>query len=183
MANVRHRDMAHDMGFDSEKEKENQDNCVNKELQRRATREAWRQNIMNHSLYGFVTKGGLFKDLADGLLGILEEVGDLIAFGLGAIQIYFSASVVKSFRLTVVVTLVTLIDLLVGMIPVAGTIVDFFFGSNTITGNIIKHYVEDDTYNKKLNAIFILVVFGGLAVIGLLGWLIWTVVGNVIASF
>ena len=172
------------MGLDSDKEQSRQARETTAAELRVQEKEKRKMQIKSSPLYQFVIRGKIVKDLADGVLSFVEGVGDVLTLIIGLVNIYCCATVVRSFRLTVAVTVITGIDFLVGLIPVAGSVVDLLFPSNHIAGNLIEDYVEG-TGNAKTKATVIATV--GVVILAGIGYgvyfLLTTMYDNIAASF
>ena len=115
-------------------------------------------------------KGAFFFDVIDGLSGLAEFVGDAFSSIFHLVNLYLSVFVVKSIRLSFAVLVISLIDLLIGLIPVAGSILDFVFCSSIINRQLIRGWVENDPSTRsKVNKI---VTIGTFVIAGLLG-IVW----------
>ncbi len=175
MVNQRREDKRKDLGLASEKERKKIEKDVlsaQKEVDRHAKR---REEIESHSLYRFVIKGAFFFDVIDGLSGLAEFVGDAFSSIFHLVNLYLSVFVVKSIRLSFAVLVISLIDLLIGLIPVAGSILDFVFCSSIINRQLIRGWVENDPSTRsKVNKI---VTIGTFVVAGLLG-IVWYLISR-----
>lgn len=173
MASRRKEDKRKEMGLASEKERKKEEKeilSIQEKAERRALR---RKEIESNSLYQLVIKGAFFLDIADGLMGLFEFVGDSISSIFHLINLYLSIFVVKSFRLSFAVFSIVLVDLLIGFIPVLGSLIDFVFCSNVINRQLIRGWVEDDpSIRSRVNKVTIAGGTIGAGLIGLLYWLL-----------
>lgn len=81
----------------------------------------------------------------DPILGwIFPEVGDVFTAILGVPSIYLCIFKIKSFKLTMAVLYNLLVDMLIGLIPFVGDIIDFFIRSNYKNFLLITGWLEDD---------------------------------------
>ncbi|MBO7427237.1 MAG: DUF4112 domain-containing protein, partial [Paludibacteraceae bacterium] len=108
-------------------------------------------------------------DIIDAVLGFFEEIGDLASGLFGLLYLFLSLFVVRSIRLAIAVLSVTLVDLLIGLIPLAGSVVDAVFCGSYINRTMIKGFVEGDAKIKR--RVNLIASFGFLVVISLA----WTV--------
>ena len=177
MSNERRAKTREKFGFDSDKEIERLKRTKKKAEAVRDKRLEYRRRIEENKLYKTLIGGAIGFDILDAVLGLVEEVGDLFSGLFGLMYIYLSAVVVRSFRLTLAVLCVSLVDLLLGMIPVAGTLVDVVFCGNYINRMMIKGFVEDDAETKR--RVNLIASAGFLVVFGL-AWLVKTLLGNII---
>ena len=171
----RREDKRKDLGLASEKERKKIEKDVlsaQKEVDRHAKR---RGEIESHSLYRFVIKGAFFFDILDGFSGLVEFVGDAFSSVFHLINLYLSIFVVKSVRLSFAVLIISAIDLLIGLIPFAGSILDFVFCSSIINRQLIRGWVENDpTAHSRVNKI---AAIGTFVVAGLLG-IVWYLISR-----
>ena len=160
MSNIRREKTREKLGFDTEKIKKKEEKIRLKALEKQKKRELWRQSIEEKPLYKVLIKGAIGFDIADALLGLLEMVGDLFSGIIGLSYVILYIFTVKSLRLTVAVLAVMLVDLIIGLIPGIGTIVDFVFCGNYINRSMIKGYVEDDpVIKRRVNIISFIGIF------------------------
>ena len=154
MANNRREDKRKDLGLTTEKEKKKIEANV-QDVQKGKERAAkWREKIESDTIYNLVIKGAFAFDVIDGLAGFFEFLGDSLSSVFHLLNLYISIFVVKSFRLTLAVLSISLVDLLVGFIPVAGSVVDFIFCSSSINRHLIRGWVEgDETVKSRVNKI------------------------------
>jgi len=116
------------------------------------------------------------------VIGLIPGVGDLVSAVVGVWLIIEATR----FRLPAVVVtrmvLNTLVDLVVGVVPVLGDLFDFAFKSNTRNAALFRRYAADPTASTRehkavlLGAVVALIGIGWL-VVALIGWLFGTVVG------
>lgn len=109
--------------------------------------------------------------LLDPIVGFfIPGFGDVMSSVATLPALHVAIFKLKSFTLTLAILSGALIDLIVGIIPVVGDIVDAFFKSNKRAYRLVVGYYEDDEEIKsEINkrAITGCVI---LAVIGLLAW-------------
>lgn len=169
MANERRERTREKFGFGLEKEVAKAESVKRTAEADRKARELRREKIERNSLYRVMIGGAVGFDVLDAVMGFFEEVGDLLSGLFGLAYVYLSLFVVKSLRLTMAVLCVSLVDLLLGMIPVAGTVVDIFFCGNYINRMMIKGFVEGD--GKARRRVNLISLLGFLVVFGLF-WLV-----------
>lgn len=81
----------------------------------------------------------------DGILGIIfPVVSDVVTSALYLPSIYVSLVKIKSIPLTLAVIFNSLLDTLIGMIPIIGQAIDFFFKAHKKNYALIMGYVNDD---------------------------------------
>lgn len=149
MSNERREKTRKKFGFDSEKEINREEKIKQKAQEQKKRRELKRQSIEQTTLYTVLIKGAIGFDIADAALGILEIGGDILSGVVGLLYVFLCINTIKSLRLTVAVLAVVLADLMIGLIPVAGTFVDMAFCGNYINRSMIKGFVEDDPVIKR----------------------------------
>lgn len=124
----------------------------------------------------------------DPLLGLIPVVGDILPQIFNFSFFYVSIFKIKSYALTVTILRNILIDILVGIIPYLGIILDVFHKSYQKNFNLIVGFVNDDKniireVNQKAFsttiwiaiigvAIYYLTVFLWSIVIGVYHWVI-----------
>ncbi len=83
----------------------------------------------------------------DGLIGLIPILGDLSNIILAIPFVYVSAYKMESSDLTKKIIFNTLKDVVVGIIPVAGSIIDFFIKNHQENYNLIRQFAEN--HDKK----------------------------------
>lgn len=107
----------------------------------------------------------------DPIVGFLiPGVGDIISSMAILPALYVAIFNLRSIRLVLAILSAAIIDILAGLIPVAGDIVDAFYKSNKIACRLIVGYVEED--DDTMSEINKRAVWGAifLAIIGFLGY-------------
>lgn len=104
--------------------------------------------IKSKFYYGLATRGGLVKDILDAVGGFfLPGIGDFLTSFLAFPAIMSAAFEVRSLPLTLAMIFNMLVDLLLGLVPVAGGIIDAFYLSNRKNARLLSGYVEG---NKEI---------------------------------
>lgn len=82
----------------------------------------------------------------DGIIGFIPYgIGDIFSLLFGIVQIWFSASYVKSVPLTLSITVNLLRDTLIGMLPFfVGDVADFFYRAQRKNMALINGYLDHD---------------------------------------
>jgi len=169
MSNYRRAKTKEKFGFDSDKKVERMERTkAAAEVALRKKTEQ-RQRIEQSNLYKVLIKRAIGLDIIDAVLGFFEEIGDLASGLFGLLYLFLSLFVVRSIRLAIAVLSVTLVDLLIGLIPLAGSVVDAVFCGSYINRTMIKGFVEGDAKIKR--RVNLIASFGFLVVISLA----WTV--------
>jgi len=116
------------------------------------------------------------------VLGLLPGAGDLISAAVGLWLIVEATR----FRLPGLVVarmvLNTVVDLVVGIVPVVGDLFDFAFKSNTRNVELFRRYAADPTAGTREHALVLVgavVVLVGVAwlILAAIGWLLSTEIG------
>lgn len=89
------------------------------------------------------------KYMLDPILGLIPGVGDFVTQVLTLPFIYVAATKIKSLPLTLAIIFNTLIDMLVGAIPLLGDLFDFFHRSHKKNYKLLTGFIEDDKEIKK----------------------------------
>lgn len=97
---------------------------------------------------------------------VIPGFGDILSSIAILPALYVSTVKLQSIRLTIAILYVSILDILCGIIPGAGDLVDAFYKSNKIACRLIVGYVEDDEatqqeINKKATwGVFVLAIIG-----------------------
>lgn len=175
MSNLRREQTRKQFGFDSERQIRRQERAKQRALKERERDQLRREEIERNSLYKTLIKGAFGFDVADAVLGFLETIGDVLSGLLALTYVYLSLFVVRSLRLTVAVLGVAFVDLLMGLVPGIGTLLDVVFCGNYINRTMIKGYVEgDEKMRRRVNIVSVvslLIIVGVVTLmVHLLGW-------------
>lgn len=115
----------------------------------------------------------------DGVLGLIPVVGDVLGQSFNLVYVYVAAVKLRSWRLTLVVLSQGIQDMVIGLIPFAGAILDFFFKANKRNLALIEGFAAGDAEvirqvnRRALISVLVLVVLLVLAyyLIQLTWWL------------
>lgn len=112
---------------------------------------------------------------------ILPGFGDALSSVVTLPALYVAMFKIRSIRLTLAILTAIITDVLVGLIPVAGDIVDAFYKSSKMASRLIVGYMEDDEATKK--EINRRAIWGtiGLIAVGVLIYLFIGVVKSIIS--
>ena len=164
--------------------------ALQREEKRRKKREEWKRSIEQSNSYQTIKSVKTLMDdyYLDPLLGLIPVVGDILPQIFNLSFFYVSTFKIKSYALTVTILRNILIDILVGIIPYLGIILDVFHKSYRKNFNLIVGFVNDDRniireVNQKAFsttiwiaiigvAIYYLTVFLWSIVIGVYHWVI-----------
>ena len=164
--------------------------AIQREEKRRKKREEWKRSIEQSNSYQTIKSVKTLMDdyYLDPLLGLIPVVGDILPQIFNFSFFYVSIFKIRSYALTITIFRNILIDVLVGMIPYLGIILDIFHKSYRKNFNLIVGFVNDDRdvikeVNKKAIsttiwlvvlgvAIYYLTVFLWSIIMGLYNWFI-----------
>ncbi|MGB0838458.1 MAG: DUF4112 domain-containing protein [Flavobacteriaceae bacterium] len=110
----------------------------------------------------------------DPILGLFPGVGDVISSVLSIYSLRIAWKL-RSFPLFIAMLFNILLDLLIGLIPVAGTLGDFFFKSNKKNYKLAQGYIEGNpriksSIKKRMYAFILGVVLILLAIVQVWSW-------------
>ena len=118
-------------------------------------RQLRRQRLMDNKVYQSMEGLTRYMDryYLDALIGFIPGWGDAIALLSAVPFVYFSARVIKSMPLTLVVLNNALRDVLMGMIPFfVGDIIDIFHRANIQNMQMVRGFVDgDETIIRQVN--------------------------------
>ena len=108
--------------------------------------EKFTENILESSSFKLVYMAKKYDDwFLDPIIGmIIPGVGDIISSIVAFPALYVAIFKVKSFKLSLAIFYITVLDVLCGIIPGVGDIVDAFYKSNKKATRWIVGYVEGD---------------------------------------
>lgn len=119
----------------------------------------------------------------DGIIGLVPIVGDIASQFFSYSFLYVAIVRLKSYRLTMAILCNVLLDILIGLIPYLGIVLDFVHRSYKYNFNLIIGFVNDDPeivrqVNKRAAWTTVVVV----VLCGLIVALIWAII-NVFHTF
>lgn len=119
----------------------------------------------------------------DGIIGLVPIVGDIASQFFSYSFLYVAIVKLKSYRLTMAILCNVLLDILIGLIPYLGIVLDFVHRSYKYNFNLIIGFVNDDPeivrqVNKRATWTTVVVV----VLCGLIVALIWAII-NVFHTF
>ncbi|ATA90210.1 hypothetical protein CGC58_11025 [Capnocytophaga stomatis] len=113
----------------------------------------------------------------DGIIGLIPIVGDIATQFFSYSFLYVAAVKVKSYRLTMAILLNSLIDILIGLIPYAGIVLDFVHRSYKNNFELIVGFVNDDKkVIQQVNKRALWTTIGVVTVLILICLLIWLII-------
>ncbi|MDO5357331.1 MAG: DUF4112 domain-containing protein [Conchiformibius sp.] len=99
----------------------------------------------------------------DGIIGLFPVIGDLFGQMFNAVYLYAALFKLRSWRLTLVLLFNSVKDMLIGMIPLLGTFLDFFYKSNKRNFHLLEGFAAGDADTvRQVNR------QAGMAAVGLL---------------
>lgn len=133
---------------------------------------SYSDTLMNSSAFNLVYLAKKYDDwFLDPIVGlIIPGIGDIISSIASLPSLYVAIFKVKSFKLTLAIFYITVLDVLCGIIPGAGDIVDAFYKTNKKAARWIVGYVEGDS--NTISEINKSAAWGSIMLI-VLGFLIW----------
>ena len=159
--------------------------AIQREEKRRKKREEWKRSIEQSNSYQTIKSVKTLMDdyYLDPLLGLIPVVGDILPQIFNLSFFYVSTFKIKSYALTVIILRNILIDILVGIIPYLGIILDVFHKSYQKNFNLIVGFVNDDKniireVNQKAFSTTIWIAIIGVAIYYLTVFL-WSIVMGV----
>ncbi len=149
--------------FDKEQQEAERAAAKGAEIERKKREK--REMLEKDPTYNACTKICKWMDTfyLDPILSIIPGgVGDIISQTLTVPFIYVAATKIKSLPLTLAIIYNSLVDMLIGAIPVLGDIIDFFNKNHKKNYNLLTGFIEDDKeikheVNKKA-------IFCGIAI-------------------
>lgn len=105
-----------------------------------------REKLEQDPVYAACAKISKVMDeyMLDPILGLIPGVGDFVSQVLTLPFIYVAAMKIKSIPLTLAIVFNSLIDMLVGAIPLFGDLIDFFHRSHNKNYRLLSGFIEDD---------------------------------------
>ncbi len=111
----------------------------------------------------------------DGIIGLVPIVGDIVSQFFSYSFLYISIVKLKSYRLTMAILFNVLIDILIGMIPYLGIVLDFVHHSYKYNFELIIGFVnEDKKIIQQVNKRAIWTTVAVIVLIGLIAMLVWS---------
>ncbi|MDO4525251.1 MAG: DUF4112 domain-containing protein [Bacteroidales bacterium] len=155
-----------DMGADTfDKEQQEAERAAAKGEERERKKREKRERLEKDPTYNFCSKISRWMDkfYLDPIIGLIPGgVGDIVSLTLTVPFIYVAATKIKSIPLTLAIIYNSLVDMLIGAIPVLGDIIDFFNKNHKKNYKLLTGFIEDDKeikheVNKKA-------IFCGIAI-------------------
>lgn len=183
MESSRRRDTRQQCGLDDSKEREEIAKAVAEEEKRRKKKEEKRMELLETPTFQAMTTIKRIMDdfMLDPIVGFfLPAVGDILSALCALPFIYFSLFKVKSVKLTLACIFNTVADLCLGLVPVIGDLLDLFHRSYKKNLDMIVGYVNDDEQAIKDTRIRSLWIIPLLLAFGILLYIVYLVICNII---
>ena len=140
--------------------------------------ENFNDSIVNSSAFNLVWMAKKYDDwFLDPIVGlIIPGVGDIISSLAALPALYVAMFKVKSFKLTLAIFYITVLDILCGIIPGVGDVVDAFYKANKKSARWIVGYVEGN--QNTISEVNKSAAWGSvmLIIIGVLLWLLFSAI-------
>lgn len=152
---------------------------LTKEESRKIQKELKKVEIEKSTHYQIVKLAKKWFDdyYLDGIIGLFPIVGDIVTQFFSYSFLYVAIVKVKSYRLTMAILLNSLIDILVGLIPYAGVVLDFVHRSYKHNFELIVGFVNDDKkVIQQVNRRALWTTIGVFIVLILIFVLIWLII-------
>lgn len=138
-------------------------------------------NLTNSTSYSLMYYAKRYDDFfLDPIVGfIIPALGDVISSITIIPALYIALFKLHSIKLTIAILATSILDIICGVIPIIGDIVDAFYKSNRIACRLIVGYVEED--EDIMSEINKRAVWGTilLIVIGLLSYKICSIIMSI----
>lgn len=125
-----------------------------KQINLQSYKELKRSRLDNSVHYNIIkyTKKYMDDYYLDGIIGLIPVVGDFFTQFFSFSFLYVSIFKIRSYRLTVAILFNSLLDVLIGLIPYLGMVLDFVHRSHKENFDLIIGFVNDDKeIIKKVN--------------------------------
>jgi hypothetical protein len=174
LRNPRREEAKSDLDLTSEKENIKMEQAVQEEEKRQQAKNKKRSKLEASVVYGSIKKISKMMDdyFLDPIIGLLPGVGDFFTPIFAVPFVYVSMFEIKSVPLTLAIIYNTVFDILVGMIPLLGIVIDAFNKGFRKNMRLITGFVEDDRtvineVNRKAVMMVVLICLVCLAIYAL----------------
>lgn len=130
------------------------------------------EEFANSTTFSLMRYAKMYDDFfLDPIVGFfIPGFGDLISSAATIPALHTAIFKLKSIKLTIAILTGALIDLLVGVVPMIGDVIDAFYKSNKRAYRLVVGYYEDDPDVKsEINKRAVT----GCALLALIGFLLW----------
>lgn len=102
----------------------------------------------------------------DPIIGMIPIAGDVVTYGVSLTLIGYMIKNGASGKLVFKMLFNTVLDLLVGGIPIVGTVADFFIRANDRNIAMYKEYVEQGKHNGSAKGMLFALLFAAFLLVG-----------------
>ena len=128
----------------------------------------------------FRVPGTSFRFGLEPIIGLVPGAGDVLG---GAVGFYIIARAIQHRLPAIVVARMvvnTLLDLVIGVVPILGDAFDFIYRSNSRNMALFDRHAREPGADTRSERIFFAVLLGiGIAILLLAGWLLAQVIGGI----
>lgn len=142
----------------------------------RAENLKWVDHIVHLMDNQFRFPGTNYRFGLDPILGLIPVVGDFASFGVSAMLIVTMSRHGASSKLVVLMLFNSILDFVIGSIPVLGSIFDFYFKANQRNVRMLREHYEKGKYQGSGKNIGIALLIGSIVFMILLIWGLWELV-------
>ena len=140
------------------------------------------ENLVESSSFNMVLLAKKYDDFfLDPIIGFfLPGFGDFISSLAALPALHVAMFKLRSVRLSIAILYITILDVLCGVIPIAGDIVDAFYKSNKKACRWIVGYVEEDSETiSEINKASI----WGVIILAILGFIIYALYSLIVSIY
>ena len=117
----------------------------------------------------------------DAIIGLVPLVGDVLSAGMGLFVVWRASRFGLPRVVVVRMLLNSLVDLVVGSIPIAGDAFDLWFKANTRNLDIMRRHLAQPGTSTRNDWLVVLTLLGiVVAIVAIIGWLIVAVVSALV---
>lgn len=139
----------------------------------------WVERISRLMDSKFIIPGTRIRFGLDPLLSLIPGLGDLAGYLVSGVLIYTMYNNGASRKLAVKMLINATLDALLGAIPVAGTIFDFFYKANDRNVRLLKEHYEEGKHQGSGKGLLIVTILVAILVLAGIIWLLWQVAEEV----
>lgn len=132
-----------------------------------ADRLKWVEKVSSIMDSKYTIPGTDFRFGLDPILGLIPGIGDLISFLISIGLVLTMANYGASGKVIAKMLLNSVLDFLIGNIPVLGWIFDFAYKANRRNLRLLKEHYEEGKHQGSATGIVAAIIIAGLAVTGL----------------
>ncbi len=184
MESERRRQTRAELGLTTDEDARRIDAAMGQEELRRKKKAARRMLLETQPSYKLVRGIAVVMDkyMLDPIVGIVyPPLGDLLTVVMCVPFLYVALFKVRSIPLTLAVVYNTMVDVLLGFVPVVGDLIDVFNKSYAKNYNLIVGFVEDDARVVRATNRKAAWLVAAIAVVGLMTWGLAVLVSEFVA--